>query len=78
MAPPTTHPPLYGLGGTYLEGDAAVLRDRQQAAVKAATERVRQFRSMGSHYEYRADSRVLTIAAIETYLRVMRESETEE
>lgn len=64
-----THPSLYGLGGTYLEGEAAKLRDRQNQAIDAATERVSHF------YTGPELARVATIAAVDTYLRVMRENE---
>jgi hypothetical protein len=68
----TAHPPLYGLGGTYLEGEAAVLRDRQNVALEAATERVSHFTSGAA-----ARDKVIAIAAVDSYLRSMRAQESE-
>lgn len=66
--PPATHPPLFGLGGAYLEGEAAVLLDRQLEAIEAAVKRAQGFTG--------ATTRTTAIAVIDTYLRVMREGET--
>lgn len=67
--PIIAYPPLFGLGGAYLEDDLAKLRDRQNQAVDAAAERA-------GHFIFQGDrARVVAIATISTYLRVMRESE---
>lgn len=70
-----SHPPLYGLGGTYLEGDADKLRDRQNQAIAAAAERVEHFISNPPAPSHLSRARVIAIAAVDSYLRVMRESE---
>lgn len=70
------HPPLFGLGGTHLEGEAARLRDHQLAAIEKAVRRLQRF-GQPDHagIDARVGPRMLAIAAIDTYLRSMRESE---
>lgn len=65
------HPPLFGLGGTHLEGEAARLRDRQLPAIEKSRTRGMQLGAPLGQGVTRAQ----TIAIIDTYLRAMRESE---